>query len=103
MTYYVHKQTALKKFFIFLIFKCFFFYGIECTNAENDTNTWSIKVGNYHLFNIPTFGFPFSNDPVTLTTSGYNFLEAKSRELDLDPDVIEDALLSTVCIGNQYF
>ncbi|KAL9930923.1 lipase 3-like [Glossina fuscipes fuscipes] len=102
MTYYAHKQAALKKIFIFLSFKCFFFYGIECVNTENDLNTWSIKVGNYHLFNIPTFGFSFSNDPVTPTTSGYNFFDAKSKEFDLDPDVVEDALLSTPDLVKKY-
>lgn len=75
-------------------------FNLSFVLAEKGTNSWSISLGNVHLFDIPKFqGFldTISDTESSEKRSGFTNKNL-INEVNIDPDVIEDSFLRTVCV-----
>lgn len=89
--------------FLYILLLCV--VNSELISAEDETNSFSFKIGNFKLFNLPIFARSSSSSSARVTTAGPSTLVDYTTntnyiydliESQIDPNILEDSNLKTV-------
>lgn len=72
----------------------------EKSSEPNSNKLWSVRFENFYLFNISKFNIPLIESgiqSIRSITQGYRDFDINQWPITIDPSIIEDSFLKTVC------